>query len=230
MRPAYAKRGAAARARILAGALLLLGATGAGAADAQRVELRVELRDAAGQPAPGTVVWLQGATPERLAPGAARAAVDQRDKAFVPGWLVVQTGTTVEFPNHDSVSHQVYSFSGANSFELPLYKGDQPRPVVFQHAGVVTLGCNIHDRMLGYLVVVDTPHFGVTAADGTASLAGVRPGHYQAWAWSLRLDAEKPVAIGGVDVAAGAPLALRLDRRLRSPAAERRTGLSWGDY
>ena len=75
--------------------------------------------------------------------------IDQRDKVFVPVVTVIQTGTEVSFPNSDSVSHHVYSFAQPNTFELPLYKGKRSPTVQFDHAGVVTLGCNIHDSMVG---------------------------------------------------------------------------------
>ncbi len=78
-----------------------------------------------------------------------KAIMDQRNLAFVPDVLVVQTGTAVDFPNSDQVRHQVYSFSDAKTFQLALYAGRAHAPVVFNRAGLVTLGCNIHDSMLG---------------------------------------------------------------------------------
>ena len=79
--------------------------------------------------------------------------MDQRNRAFVPHVLIVPVGSSVTFPNGDSVSHQVYSFSPARKFQLPLYRGSPNPPVVFDRAGVVTLGCNIHDPMRGYIFV-----------------------------------------------------------------------------
>ncbi len=95
--------------------------------------------------------------------------VDQVDRAFAPDLLVIPLGSTVEFPNSDSVSHQIYSFSPAKRFQLPLYRGKPYPPVHFDQAGVVTLGCNIHDDMLAYLVVTDAPWFGRTDAAGAWS-------------------------------------------------------------
>src|SRR5438132_7382630 len=88
--------------------------------------------------------------------------MDQVDRAFAPDLLVVPIGSTVEFPNSDSVSHQIYSFSQPKRFKLPLYHGKPYPPVQFDQAGVVTLGCNIHDDMLAYLLVTDAPWFGRT--------------------------------------------------------------------
>ena len=102
----------------------------------------------------------------------------------------------MQFPNRDTVSHHVYSFARPNSFELPLYdSGEVPRRWRFDHPGVVTLGCNIHDHMVGYVVVVDSPHYAVTDADGICPTSGTdvperRPGMS---VWSPRLDPARPL-------------------------------------
>ncbi|WP_460890864.1 methylamine utilization protein, partial [Ramlibacter alkalitolerans] len=83
------------------------------------------------------------------------AVMDQVNSEFQPRVLVVTKGSRVRFPNSDTIRHQVYSFSAAKRFELPLYTGTPPEPVVFDRAGVVTLGCNIHDWMKGYVVILD---------------------------------------------------------------------------
>ena len=115
--------------------------------------------------------------------------MDQQRLQFVPHLLVVQSGTSVTFPNSDDVSHHVYSFSEGNKFELPLYKGNVYPPKVFENAGVVVLGCNIHDGMLGYIVVVDTPHFAQTNARGVALLEDIPSGDYSVSAWTPRVRA-----------------------------------------
>src|SRR5262245_52784583 len=153
-------------------ALLMAGA----ALPCMGARLAVEVRDASASPLAGAVVY---AIPEgRRPPAPTREAVmDQKDRRFVPHVLVIQTGTAVRFPNSDNVRHQVYSFSSAKKFQLPLYEGTPAEPVVFDKAGVVTLGCNIHDRMSAFVVVVDTPYFSQTK-DGRASLAGLPEGRY----------------------------------------------------
>jgi plastocyanin len=122
-----------------------------------------------------------GAAPS---PTAKPAVMDQRNLAFVPRVLVVGVGTRVEFPNNDSVSHQIYSFSAAKHFQLPLYKGEPHAPVVFDRAGLVVLGCNIHDAMVGYIYVTDAPYFGTTEAGGGLQLKGVPAGDYRITVWS----------------------------------------------
>jgi plastocyanin len=136
----------------------------------------------------GAVVY---AIPEgRKATSQARTAVmDQKDRRFVPHVLAVQTGTAVTFPNSDNVRHQVYSFSAAKKFQLPLYAGTPPNPIVFDKAGVVVLGCNIHDRMSAYIVVVDTPHFGVTE-NGLVELTDLAAGSYGVRVWFVGVQDE----------------------------------------
>jgi len=110
--------------------------------------------------------------------------MDQRNIAFVPQVLVVSVGTSVEFPNNDTVSHQVYSFSAAKKFQLPLYKGVIHPPVTFEKAGLVVLGCNIHDQMAGYIYVTDAPFFGKTDTQGVLHVTDVPGGEYTLTLWS----------------------------------------------
>jgi len=105
--------------------------------------------------------------------------------------LAVQTGTAVRFPNSDNVRHQVYSFSSAKRFQLPLYAGSPAAPVVFDKPGVVTLGCNIHDRMSAFVVVVDTPYF-VATGSSPGELPNLPEGRYVVHVWHERLRTEPP--------------------------------------
>ena len=88
------------------------------------------------------------------------AEMAQKGKQFDPTVLVVPVGTSVGFPNRDTVRHHVYSFSPVKTFELKLYSGVPANPVVFDKIGIAVLGCNIHDAMTAWVVVVDTPYFG----------------------------------------------------------------------
>jgi plastocyanin len=116
-------------------------------------------------------------------PGLKPAVMDQRNREFVPRVLVVGVGTSVEFPNNDSVSHQVYSFSAAKRFQLPLYKGQSHPPVTFDKPGLVVLGCNIHDAMVGYVYVTDAPYFGITETAGGLTLKDLPAGDYRIVVW-----------------------------------------------
>ena len=112
------------------------------------------------------------------------AVMDQRSLAFAPRVLVVGVGTSVEFPNNDAVSHQVYSFSDAKRFQLPLYKGKPHPPITFDRAGLVVLGCNIHDAMVGYIYVTDAPYFGTTEPGGSLEFKDLPVGDYRIAFWS----------------------------------------------
>ena len=104
-------------------------------------------------------------------PTDAIVVMDQIDKSFEPHVLVVNKGQSVAFPNSDRIRHHVYSFSAPNDFEIKLYSGQPSDPRIFEHSGVVVLGCNIHDRMKGYIYVADDDEVAVvTDQQGVASL------------------------------------------------------------
>jgi plastocyanin len=148
--------------------------------------LRVAVVDERGQPVERVAVYAVPSKPLAVATGTHDAIMDQAHSAFVPHILIVQTGTSVLFPNNDVVSHHVYSFSDPKTFELGLYKGNAHPPVVFDRPGLVVLGCNIHDSMLGYILVVDTPYFGQTDAQGALALVGLASDDYQVHVWTER--------------------------------------------
>jgi plastocyanin len=157
-------------------------------------ELIVQVQDH-GKPVADAVVLATPADPKNLLRAKPPAdAVDQVDKQFVPYVKPVFVGSKVRFPNSDNIRHQVYSFSSAKKFELPLYAGSTAPPVVFDKPGVVVLGCNIHDWMVGYIYVSDTPFFAKTAAAGTATLSDLPPGEYTVRVWhpSMAEHAEAP--------------------------------------
>jgi plastocyanin len=109
--------------------------------------------------------------------------VEQRDMQFQPFVLIAPAGAEVGFPNRDAVRHHVYSFSPAKRFELKLYGKDDTRAVRFENAGVVALGCNIHDSMVGFIKVVDTPFAAKTDAAGEAVVHGVPAGAARLNVW-----------------------------------------------
>jgi hypothetical protein len=154
--------------------------------------------------------------------------MDQRDTRFQPHILIIQKGTTVEFPNSDVVAHHVYSFSKPNDFVLPLYKGDPHEPVMFERDGIVTLGCNIHDQMLGYIVVVDTDIFGVTDEAGTLSVAiDETSGAATVSIWSPRIrDKELTKVVASTSKSA----AFSLQKKLRPPHDSDTDAMQWSEY
>jgi plastocyanin len=143
----------------------------AGAALAQAAEMHAVVRDHKGILVADAVVLAVPVDPRSaLHARPPKDAVDQVDKQFVPYVKAIFVGSTVRFPNSDNIRHQVYSFSPAKKFELPLYSGTDAPPIVFDKPGVVVLGCNIHDWMIGYVYVSETPFFAKTGPLGTARI------------------------------------------------------------
>jgi plastocyanin len=181
--------------------------------------LEALVKDDGGRPVADVVVSLtpSGSPAPALRP--VPAVMDQQNKTFVPLVLAVPVGTAVTFPNRDNISHHVYSFSAAKRFELPLYIGTPAAPVVFGKPGVVVLGCNIHDWMVGYIYVSATPHFAKTAEDGRVRLADIPPGAYEARVWHPRMRGEPDKSGKPITIATGDPshlefvVALKPERR-----------------
>jgi len=109
--------------------------------------------------------------------------MDQINKEFVPSVLPVMVGTPVSFPNRDNIRHHVYSFSRVKSFDLPLSKDEEAPPVLFDAPGVVKVGCNIHDWMMGVILIVPTPWFVTTDDGGAFVLRDVPAGDVTVTAW-----------------------------------------------
>lgn len=185
----FLRTAAARRAAALACAMGLAGVMPA----ARAATVQVDVLDAAGKPVADAVVFLDSADAKKLAKPLAGAEMAQEKRQFVPGVLVVPVGTEVRFPNNDSVRHHVYSFSPAKKFELKLYAGTPANPVLFDRAGVVVLGCNIHDQMVGWVLVVDTPFYARSLpATGRAQFDNVPPGSYLLRTWHSRLPVGSP--------------------------------------
>jgi plastocyanin len=194
--------------------------------------ITVTVTDREGLPVPDVAVFVE--TPAagiKKAPPGTTAVMDQVDQRFVPHMLMVQTGTKVEFPNSDTVAHHVYSFSHPNHFKLPIYKGHAHPPVSFEENGIVILGCNIHDHMLAYIVVVDTPVFAKTDADGVAVFESgpVAGATVSVWSPRFREDAEV-LSVTVEDATADNAIAFRLTRRLRPAHEDQPEALSWSEY
>jgi plastocyanin len=135
------------------------------------------------------VVYLTPKSPTQSNTSNKIAIMDQVNTQFLPHILAIQKDTQVHFPNSDSIKHHVYSFSPAKTFELQLYKELHADPLLFTTLGSVELGCNIHDWMLGYIFVVDTPYFGKTDIKGNLTLE-VPDGEYQIDVWHPRIQDE----------------------------------------
>jgi plastocyanin len=177
---------------MMARVVRILACTSAFAAHgALAASLHVQVHDPDGHMLANAAVY---AVPDRpvAGEGTLKAIIDQVDRHFTPRISVIQAGTSVYFPNSDNIRHSVYSFSPPKIFTLKLYAGVPANPVVFDRPGIVVLGCNIHDSMVAWVLVVDTPYFARTDAAGAATLANLPPGRYTLHAWSNAMRREAP--------------------------------------
>ena len=190
-----------------AAALMLVGLVPAATA----ATLEVEVLDRDGKPVPEAVVFLESAAARAASRPLPGVEIEQAAKRFTQRVSVVTVGTAVNFPNRDTVRHHVYSFSPAKSFELKLYIGTPASPVVFDKPGIAVLGCNIHDTMAAWVVIVETPHHGLTAANGRLRLAEVPPGSYRLRTWHAELPPGAPALEQALQLpAAGGQAQVRL--------------------
>ena len=145
--------------------------------------IAVQVQDGGGKALADVVVYAEpdGGTPvpKPLKPG----EIQQKGLKFIPLVTAVQTGSLIYFPNNDKVRHHIYSYSPAHKFDQKLYSGQSAAPQLFDKAGVVVLGCNIHDKMLAYVKVVDTPYFAKTDGNGVARIDIPAAGKYVLKAW-----------------------------------------------
>jgi plastocyanin len=145
--------------------------------------VQLTVTDPGGKPIADAVVFLDS-TQARIAVKPQNGIeVEQVSKQFSPRVTVVPLGSSLAFPNRDVVRHHVYSFSPAKTFDLKLYAGTPANPVLFDKPGIVVLGCNIHDQMLAWVVVVETPYFGKTNGTGQITLPTAPAGNYALKVW-----------------------------------------------
>ena len=159
---------------------------GAGSASGANLVVNVLERD--GKPLAGAVITAEPESAPSSAAPPVKTIMDQVNLAFLPDVLVIPVHSTVQFPNSDAVGHQVYSFSRARQFQLPLYRGKPYPPVQFDQPGVITLGCNIHDNMIGYIIVTAAPWFGRSDARGTWEAHELPAGKFRVRVWHPLLN------------------------------------------
>ena len=184
-------------------------------------QISVPVKNQTGQPVADAVVYaniISGTAPIRPK---REISIEQIDKEFVPLVNVIQTGTLVNFPNRDKVRHHVYSFSPAKTFEIKLYSGVPGKPILFDKAGELVLGCNIHDTMIAYMLVVDTPIFAKTDKRGVALLEGLSAGEYEVHMWYPGTAGSASAAPQKIKLSAteAATLAFTLSLKPSSPTA-----------
>lgn len=166
--------------------------------------LTLTLTDQNGAPVDDAVIYVTTVNGTKGAVEPQTVEVDQVNETFVPHVRATTAGSLVNFPNSDHVRHHVYSFSAAKTFEVPLYSGLPAEPTLFDRPGLVTLGCNIHDHMLGYILVLDTPWY-AEVRGGTARIDDLPAGELAVEIWHPRLlgaeTIQRTLGVGADDFA-----------------------------
>lgn len=191
-----------------------LWAAGCGAA-----EVAVCVTSPEGRPVEDSAVLVDGGGPPPRSP-TRTVSVEQIDRDFVPYLTIIPQGAEIEFPNRDPLKHHVYSFSAAKPFEIKLYAGKPASPILFDKSGDVAIGCNIHDWMEAYILVVETAFFAKTDADGCARVGDLPPGPYRVRLWhprQKRTAGERAVILESAGSAANLAMTLEAAPRQRRP-------------
>ncbi|WP_426343133.1 methylamine utilization protein [Pseudoduganella sp. R-32] len=181
----------------------------------------VHVADGNGKPLADAVVYLEADGGQPLPKLQNAGEISQKGLKFIPLVTVIQTGSKIYFPNNDKVRHHIYSFSAPHKFDQKLYSGTTADPQTFDKPGTVVLGCNIHDKMIAYVRVVDTPYFGKTDATGDVVL-DAPAGKYMLKAWHPDIAGGNPQeqAVRLADGPASAAFRLSLKRPASDPDAQ----------
>ena len=149
--------------------------------DAERGDLR------------SAVVYLEaksGISLSSVSPELRQATIAMRGREFIPHVQVLLAGGSVAFPNEDPFSHNVFTNVELGPFDLGLYRRRASRSAKFARPGVYPIYCNIHSKMVSFVVAVPTPWATQPDANGRFVLRGVLPGSYVLHAWYERGAAE----------------------------------------
>ena len=193
----------------------------AACSSAAAADFSAEIADQDGRPVANAVVTLvrgaQGGVPAAATRLSANRLIDQRQETFIPLVTILPRGGSVRFANNDRTMHQVYSFSPVKQFEFTLADGQTTPAVVFDRTGIAAIGCNIHDGMIAYIFVTESPWTALTGDDGKLQIADVPAGDYNVEIWHPRLPpATRPpsarLAVGTGPAALKTALTLLPDR------------------
>lgn len=187
-------------------------------------DVQIRIVDQQGVPLADAVAELQLSHPPQITK---HAEVAQKDLTFVPFVSAVQKGTAIDFPNQDKTRHHVYSFSPAKVFELKLYAGKPEAPVVFEKAGIVALGCNIHDHMQAFVYVGESPYFAVSNEQGIAQIPAVPDGDYQLKVWHPWQDADQATQTVTIHAASQLDIQLPVTRQQKPQKPKKGFGNSY---
>ena len=145
--------------------------------------LQVALRDIDNLPVKEVAVYLESHDAKSASSMNHPREISQVDRKFSPYVSVVRKGESINFSNQDEITHHVYSFNGPTRFSFKLKKDEHMLSDPFTETGVIAMGCNIHDWMSGYMLVVDTPYYALTDSEGKVAFNDLPSGEYHLKAW-----------------------------------------------
>lgn len=183
-------------------------------------ELNIQISNSSDKPVVNAVAYLLPHDGRSLSYKAKQETIDQINKEFVPQVKVISKNALVQFPNKDNIRHHVYSFSDAKKFELPLYEGTPSKPILFDKTGEITLGCNIHDWMKAYVLVVDTPYYAQSNESGKLTINDIDAGKYLLYYWHPQ---QKSQAEAQLIEISDTPLQLKATIELKKTLKKRRS-------
>ena len=188
--------------RLIAGIVAVLGL--ATAATANRVAGRIVILEKDNKPSSDlsdAVLYLEAPATVATAAKPATVEIAITDKTYAPHVVVIPVGSTVRFPNHDPFNHNVFSVSEPNTFDLGLYGRGEAKSYTFEHPGLVRVYCNVHPRMVAYVLVMANRYYAQPASDGSFTIDNVPAGRYRLHVWHERIPSEvvKDVAASGAD-------------------------------
>lgn len=169
--------------------------------DVNSTELTVKVIDTQAQAVSDIVVYARPSSgSEKLPVNTQALVIGQENKMFAPYVTVMQKGQAINFVNRDDITHHIYSVSGNNRFEFKIKAGETIKTQSMLASEEIAMGCNIHDWMSGYTLVVDTPYYGKTDALGQLTFTLPQSGEYVITAWHPQLDVSNNQVIQSVTI------------------------------
>jgi plastocyanin len=202
--------------RVATGIVALLAVGTVKPAPPGRVAGRIVILEKDNKPSPDlsdAVLYLEAPATVTTAAKPATVEIAITDKTYAPHVVVVPVGSTVRFPNHDPFNHNVFSVSEPNSFDLGLYGRGEAKSYTFAHAGLVRIYCNVHPRMVAYVLVMENRYYAQPGNDGTFAIDNVPSGHYRLHVWHERIPSEVIKDVSPDAGAGGAELQIALNAR-----------------